>query len=78
MSHYTQNIQRLLTGSFKVLNVILKSKFGVKMRPRNFACLTTFISVFSQNDVRVWEKEQQQQQKMLGKVDAESSWRWRT
>ena len=30
MSHYTKNVQSLLTGDFKVLNVIFKSKFRVK------------------------------------------------
>ena len=30
MSHYTKTVQSLLTGGFKVLNVIFKSKFRVK------------------------------------------------
>ena len=45
MSHYSKNVQSLLTGGFKVLNVIFKSKFRVKT-PRNFAPLTTFVGVF--------------------------------
>ena len=30
MFHYTKNVQSLLTGGFKVLNVIFKRKFRVK------------------------------------------------
>ena len=56
MSRYTKNVQSLLTGGFKVLNVIFKSKVRVKT-PRNFASLTTFIGVFPRRMLGSGEKK---------------------
>ena len=46
MSHYTKNVRRLLTGSFKVLNVILKSKFRVKDNTKEFSFSDYFLGIF--------------------------------
>ena len=55
MSHYTKNVQSLLTGGFKVLNVIFKNKFRVKDNTKEL-CFSDYIyRCFSQN-VRVWGK----------------------
>ena len=45
MSHYTKNVQSLLTGGFKVLNVIFKSKFHVKDNTKEL-CFSTFFGIF--------------------------------
>ena len=52
MSHYTKNVQSLLTEGFKVLNVIFKSKFSVKG-----TLLLYFYRRFSQKNVRVWGRK---------------------
>ena len=36
MSHYTQNIQSLLTIRFKILHMIFRSEFGVKNKTKEF------------------------------------------
>ena len=54
MSHYTKNVQSLLTGGFKVLNVIFKSKFRVKDNTKD---TDYFYGCFSQKNVRVWGKK---------------------
>ena len=46
MSHYTKYVQSLLTGGFKVQNVIFKSKFRVKDKTKELRFLTAFIGVF--------------------------------
>ena len=56
MSHYTKNVQSLLTGGFKVFNMIFESKFRVKDNTRNFTSLTTFIGVFPRRMLGSWEK----------------------
>ena len=56
MSHYTKNVQSLLTGGFKVLNVILKSKFRVKDNTKELCFFDYFYGRFSQKNVRVWGK----------------------
>ena len=56
MSHYTKNVQSLLTGGFKVLNVIFKSKFCVKDNTKEFCFSDYFYGCSSQKNVRVWEK----------------------
>ena len=56
MSHYTKNVQSLLTGGFKVLNVIFKSKFRVKDNTKELCFSDYFYRCFSQKNVRVWEK----------------------
>ena len=54
MSHYTKNVQSLLTGGFKVLNVILKSKFSVEDKTKELCFFDYFYRRFSQKNVRVW------------------------
>ena len=56
MSHYTKNVQSLLTGGFKVLNVIFKSKFRVKDNTKELCFSDDFYGCFSQKNVRVWGK----------------------
>ena len=56
MSHYTKNVQSLLTGGFKVLNVIFKSKFRVKDNTKELCFSDYFYRRFSQKNVSVWEK----------------------
>ena len=56
MSHYTKNVQSLLTGGFKVLNVIFKSKFIVKDKTKELCFFDNFYRCFSQKNVRVLEK----------------------
>ena len=56
MSHYTKNVQSLLTGGFKVMNVIFKSKFRVKDNTKELCFSDYFYRCFSQKNVRVWEK----------------------
>ena len=56
MSHYTKYVQSLLTGGFKVLNVIFKSKFCVKDKTKELRLFGYFYMCFSQKDVRVWGK----------------------
>ena len=56
MSHYTKNVQSLLTGGFKVLNVIFKSKFHVKDNTKELCFSDYFYGCFSKKNVRVWEK----------------------
>ena len=56
MSHYTKNVQSLLTGGFKVLNVIFNSKFIVKDKTKELCFFDYFYRCFSQKNVRVWEK----------------------
>ena len=46
MSHYTKYVQSLLTGGFKVLNVIFKSKFHVKDKTKELHFFDYFIGVF--------------------------------
>ena len=46
MSHYTKYVQSLLTGDFKVLNVIFKSKFRVKDKTKELCFFDYFIGVF--------------------------------
>ena len=48
MSHYTKNVQSLLTGGFKVLNVILKSKFSVEDKTKELCFFDYFYRRFSQ------------------------------
>ena len=57
MSHYTKNVQSLLTGGFKVLNVIFKSKFRVKDNTKELCFSDYFYGCFSQKNVMVWEKK---------------------
>ena len=56
MSHYTKNVQSLLTGDFKILNVIFKSKFSVKDKTKELCFFDYFYRRFSQKNVRVWGK----------------------
>ena len=56
MSYYTKNVQSLLTGVFKVLNVIFKSKFRVKDNTKEHCFSDYFYGCFSQKNVRVWQK----------------------
>ena len=56
MSHYTKYVQSLLTGGFKVLNVIFKSKFRVKDKTKELRFFDYFYRRFPQKNVRVWEK----------------------
>ena len=46
MSHYTKNVQSLLTGGFKVLNVIFKSKFRVEDNTKELCFSDYFLGVF--------------------------------
>ena len=46
--------------------MILKSKFGVKMKARNFACLTTFISVFPRMMLGSGEERKKKRKKLGG------------
>ena len=55
MSHYTKNVQSLLTGGFKVLNMILKSKFSVKDKTKELCFADYCYRRFSQKNIRVWE-----------------------
>ena len=57
MSHYTKYVQSLLTGDFKVLNVIFKSKFRVKDKTKELCFFDYFYRCFPQKNVRVWEKK---------------------
>ena len=63
MSHYSQNTQSFLTGSFTVLYMIFKSKFGVKNEAKEFRffdysdCYKSPQSNFFQKDFRVWKKK---------------------
>ena len=45
MSHYTKNVQSLLTGGFKVLNVIFKCKFCVKDNTKEL-CFSDYFYMF--------------------------------
>ena len=56
MSHDTKNVQSLLTGGCKVLNVIFKSKFSVKDKTKELCFADYFYRrFFPQKNVRVWE-----------------------
>ena len=63
MSHYTKNVQSLLTGGFKVLNVIFKSKFIVKDKTKEFCFFDYFYRRYSQKNVRVWGKNKEKNPK---------------
>ena len=52
----TRRMSRVLTGGFKVLNVIFKVSLVSKIRPRNFASLTTCIGVFPRRMLGSGEK----------------------
>ena len=54
-AHYTKYVQSLLTGGFKVLNMIFKSKFCVKDKTKELRFFHYFYRCFPQ-DVRVWGK----------------------
>ena len=56
MSHYMKNVQSFLTGGFKVLNVIFKSKFIVKDKTKELCFFDNFYRCFSQKNIRVLEK----------------------
>ena len=56
MSHYMKNVQSLLTGGFKVLNVIFKRKFRVKDNTKELCFSDYFYGCFSRKNVRVWGK----------------------
>ena len=56
MSHYTKNFQSLLTGGFKVLNVIFKSKFSVKDKTKKLCFFDYFYRRFTEKNVRVWKE----------------------
>ena len=58
MSHYTKNVQSLLTGGFKVLNVIFKCNFRVKDNTKELCFSDYFHGCFSQKSVRVWERKE--------------------
>ena len=51
-----KNVQSILTGGFKVSNVIFKSKFRVKDNTKELCIFDYFYRRFSQKNVRVWEK----------------------
>ena len=54
MSHYTKNVQSLLTGGFKVFNMIFESKFRVKDNTKELCFSDYFYRCFSQKNVRIW------------------------
>ena len=51
MSHYTKNVQSLLTGGFKILNVIFKNKFRVKDNTKELCFSDYFYRCFPQKNV---------------------------
>ena len=51
-----KNVQSLLTGGFKVLNMIFKSKFRVKDNTKELCFSDYFYGCFSQKNVRSGEK----------------------
>ena len=56
MSSYMKNVQSLLTGGFKVLNLIFKGKFIVKDKTKELCSFDNLYRRFLWKNVRVWGK----------------------
>ena len=56
MPHYSQNIQSFLTGRFKMLHVVFKSKFDVKNQAKEYGFFSYFNGCLSEKDVQIWDK----------------------